>query len=664
MKTTTFAKQKTLILAIVMITSALLLSPSIAVHRTAALESDGGSGGLTQTPATFSNYELAGNEFIAGHSQGISCPNSSTVESQKCYSTQAEPAIRADPAGRYYGSSESVFCVIGGQCGGTYAWKSTDNGAHFTTLSLPNTQTISDSSPLGVSVAGSDTDIAVAPARNTNGLYNVYVASLHSSLANIEVSTSGDGGNTWSQNFKAATLGADDREWLAADGANKICLSYHSVTTTLGIQVDCSYNAGLAFTQTASAFDVAHAPLFLAANNKIGNMAIDPHNHLIYQSWSSISDSSEIVPCASGCSFHTVWVGVSIDGGKTFNDFIVYNNPNHSVDYGHSFVNLSVDKAGNLYAVYSDDHSLFYSFSRNFGRTWSGPFKVNSAPANTAIFPWSSAGNAGQLVITYYGTSYTDGSQVPTDFPPYPSKLATWYVYFAQNLNALTPNSLFIQVAASGVVHYGDVCELGAGCGSNQNRDLLDDIGIATSPTTGKAAIIYTSDQYVNTQLEPANTFGSRHCAPTPPGQPTSPAENTVDCSHTDIAIQTGGSTTNQKPPQQHFEVDDEDFEELNTSDSGEHSPHDDIDITNIGNIDIGKFGIEVGGLPWTLNWNTAGPVASGQTVHGTSNTIPTGLLLVVGNIYQVSVTAYLADGTTETQTVNAIYTLGAGLGL
>jgi len=481
----------------------------------------------------------------------------------------------------------------------------------------------------------------------------VYVASLHSSLANIEVSTSTDGGNSWSQNFRAANVPINDREWIAADGKSKVCLSYHAVPTTFGIHVDCSYDAGFTFTQTAIAFDAVHAPIFLGANNKIGNMAIDPHNHLVYQSWSSVADNSEIAGCATGCPFHTVWIGVSIDGGQTFTDYIVYNNPSNQVDYGHSFVNLSVDKAGNVYAVYSDDHNMYYSFSRTFGKTWSAPFKVNSNPANTAIFPWSAAGNAGQLDIVYYGTSYTDGTTVPTNFPPYPKTDATWYVYFAQNLNALTPNSPFTQVAASGVVHYGDVCEGGAGCGSNQNRDLLDDIGVAASPTTGKAAIIYTSDQYVNSTLEPANTYGSRHC--------TLAAENTIDCSHTDIASQIGGSTINQKP--HHFEVN-QDFEELDTTSDGGHSPHNEIDITNTGTGAIDKLDIGIGGLPWTMNWNSNGPIQPGQTVQGTSTVVPTGLLLVVGNVYQVTVTATLADGTTETQTVNAIHSLGAGLGL
>jgi hypothetical protein len=341
----------------------------------------------------------------------------------------------------------------------------------------------------------------------------------------------------------------------------------------------------------------------------------------------------------------------------------VFNNPSASVDYGHAFVNVSVDKAGNVYVVYSDDHNLFYSFSRTFGRTWSGPFPINQAPSKTAIYPWSVAGNSGQLDVVWYGTPYANGAQSPTDFPHCPTPIGAndpclavpWYVFFAQNLQATTPGASFTQVAASGIIHYGDVCENGAGCGGGQNRDLLDDIGVAASPTTGKAAIIYTSDQYVNSMLEPANSFGSRHC--------TLGATNTVDCSHTDIAAQTGGSTINQHPG--NFEEDSEDFEETNVSgNGGSPQPREEIDLTNTGTVAINKFDVAIGGLPWTLTWSSTSPIQPGQSVKATSSSVPLGLLLSVGTIYTVTITATMANGTTETHTVNAIYTLGAGLGL
>ena len=68
----------------------------------------------------FLNYSLA-------ETTGTSCPGSQT-----CSNIAAEPAIRADGAGRFFGSSEN------GLGGGTVAFRSVDNGLHYTTLVSPN----------------------------------------------------------------------------------------------------------------------------------------------------------------------------------------------------------------------------------------------------------------------------------------------------------------------------------------------------------------------------------------------------------------------------------------------------------------------------------------------------------------------------------------------
>ena len=628
-----------ILLTILALTSALFLG---AILRSAA--ADDGSGTVTATPATFTNYELAGNPFVSGHSTGVTCPNSNG----SCNNTAAEPAIRADKSGNFYGASENVFLVIGGQLGGTFAFKSTDGGAHYTTLTSPDT--ISQGRP-GVSASGGDTDLAVAPHKNSNGFYNVYVGSLQSSLADIVVSTSKDGGASWTINPTGATIPVDDREWLAADGANKVCLSYHSLTTTDDIIVNCSYNAGIAFSQTASAFEPTKAPYLAELNNQIGNLAIDPSNHLIYQSFSSVDSLADSVACGTACHTHTVWVGVSIDGGLTFKDYIVYDNPNVNLDYGHQFVNVSVDSAGNVYLVYSDNHNLFYSFSKTFGQTWSPPIQINKSPSNTAIMPWASALGNGGLDVVWYGTSFYDGINPPDNYP----SSAAWYVYFSQNLQATTPGSSWTQVQASGLIHTGNVCEQGVGCTSSQNRDLLDDFGVAASPTTGLASIIYTSDQYVGTALEPAQNKGSRGgCTPT--------VTNTVDCSHTDIATQIGGTTLTQH--RHHFEVDEQDFEEMDLNHDGNHSPSFREEGTNTGSIAITSVTATINGLPLNLAWTNGFPLQPGQTATAATTTTPLGLVLAAGSIYQVTITTTLADGTTETQTTNTIYTLGAGIGL
>lgn len=451
--------------------------------------------------AGFTNFEL-------GQAPGTTCPGSGT----NCTNGAGEPQIRADNSGNFYASSEN------GLGAGTLAWRSGDGGRHYTAVTSPNAVSVSNEP--AVAPGGGDTDVAVAPVKNTSGFYNVYVASL--SLANVDVSTSVDGGYTWKLNPTSATIPGDDREWVAADGTSKVCISYHDVTTN-NIDVNCSADAGTTFTQFGDAIDVAHA--YLIDNNEIGNLAIDTNNHNVYQIFSGIGTATETVCSTQGtCGYHGVWMGVSTDGGQTFTDYPVYINPDPTVSYGHQFVNMSIDRAGNLYAVYSDNHNLYYSYSTNKGQNWSAPVKVNNSPSNTAIEPWSVAGDAGKLDIVWYGTSYYDGVTVPDNYPA----SASWNVYFAQNLSATTSGSSFSQVAASPINHYGGVCESGVSC--TGNRDLYDDFGIAASPTTGLASIVYTNDQYTTDSNNP------------PRSGCTAQTTNSASCAHTSILTQTGGA--------------------------------------------------------------------------------------------------------------------------
>src|SRR5437588_11365186 len=384
----------------------------------------------------FANYSLA-------ETTGTTCPGSAA-----CSNIAAEPAIRADGAGRFFGSSEN------GLGSGTVAFRSSDGGLHYTTLVSPNGH--SPTSDTGSPPGGGDTDLAVAPVKNATGFYNVYVASL--SLANVDVSTSTDGGATWTLNPVTTPETLDDREWIAADGAAKVCISYHDAPQ--GITVGCSQDAGTTFTQFAIAIDANHA--FQIAENSIGNLAIDPSSHVIYQTYSAITTAAETACApqlgvvAGSCDYHGVYMGVSTNGGQTFTDYPVYVNPDPTVGYGHQFVNVSVDRAGNVYSVYTDDHHVSYSFSTDHGKTWTGPYLV-SATSGTQIMPWSTAGDAGKLDVVYYQTPYYSKSTTPDSYP----NKAMWTVGFSQNLNALDAGSKWSHLRASPLVHLGGVCESG-----------------------------------------------------------------------------------------------------------------------------------------------------------------------------------------------------------
>ena len=245
---------------------------------------------------------------------------------------------------------------------------------------------------------------------------------------------------------------------------------------------------------------------------------------MVYQLFSGVASPAESATSTVGASgLHAVWVGVSTDAGNTFTDHAVYINPDPLVSYRHQFVNVSVDRGGTVYAVFSDNHNLFYSFSTDHGTTWSAPVQVNSAPSNTAIMPWSAAGDAGKLDIVWYGTSFYDGVTPPDSYPV----SAEWNVYFAQNVKADTANSSFTQTVATPVVHFGGVCEGGVSC--TGNRDLFDDFGVAASPATGMASIIYSDDQYINDANDPPQAG----CTPA--------RNNTGACDHTAVATQTSG---------------------------------------------------------------------------------------------------------------------------
>jgi hypothetical protein len=464
----------------------------------------------------FVNYELAATPPTGA---GTVCPGS-----PQCWNGAAEPAIRATPDGKFYASSENALL------GGTLAWSSSDGGRHYASSPSPNDVSaggVDTGKEAGLEPGGGDTDVAVATAKNALGNYNVYVISL--TLANIDVSTSMDNGRTYTLNPVTA-LPIDDRPWAAATGASKVCISYLTAPGILlpqvGLHVECSFDAGKTFPQVADAYDTSDVGLGARNGSRTGNLAFDPaHPNYLYQifAYATVAD----VPDPSAL-LHGVGMAVSSDGGVTWHDYNVTLNPDADhVHYDNQFPNVSVDRGGNVYAFYSDDRNVYESYSTDHGQTWHGPYRVNPA-GETAIFPWSTAGDAGKVDVVYYKTPWvsTDSSN-PTPAESTPAT-SPWTVAFAQNLTATTAGSSWKETTASPIVHYGAVCQGGVAC--TGNRDLYDDFGVAASPTTGLASIVYSDDQYTNDANDPPQ-----------PGC-TQAQTNKPRCDHTSVATQTGGS--------------------------------------------------------------------------------------------------------------------------
>jgi hypothetical protein len=478
----------------------------------AVLSLAGAASAAKPSPASFTDFTVAS---TPPNPVGTICPASTL-----CYNGAAEPAIGAAPNGRFYASSEN------GLLGGTLAWTSADNGLHYVSTPSPNdVSTGSDSvgQESGFEPGGGDTDVGVATATNALGNYNAYVVSL--TLANIDVSTSTDNGNSWSLNA-ATALPIDDRPWVAATGAAKVCISYLTAPGILfpqvGLHVQCSSDAGHTFPQVANAYDTSSVGLAASqGGSRTGNLTFDPSNpsnmYTVF-AYENIEDGPN-----PNAFLHNVGVAVSSDGGLTWHDYAVHVNPDITAKYDNQFVNVVVDKTGVVYVAYSDNHGIFYQYSTNHGQTFSAPVQVSQG-TDTAVMPWLAAGDGGKIDLVYYqATGYSGNPEVA------PLNVA-WKVVMAQSLAAASSRPAFGYTTVNSVVHHGGVCEGGALC--TGNRDLYDDFGVEASPTTGFASIIYSDDQYQNDANHKPNATSS--C--------TAAKSDTSTCDHTNIATQTAGT--------------------------------------------------------------------------------------------------------------------------
>jgi hypothetical protein len=451
--------------------------------------------------------------------------------STSAFNQAAEPQIRADQAGNFYISSEN------GLGAGTDAWSSANGGKAYGSLPQPNEVSSTTGGTTGFAPGGGDTDLTTAPAKNSAGTDNLYVASL--TLGSVTVSLSQDGGHTWANDVTSATVPGDDREWIAAAGANGFYLSYHAA----GAGDEIIVNQGQvvagqpATAQTYDAINPAQTNIYLGTveDNEIGNSAVDPATGDVYQVFVGCPPSATaVVTCPSfNTAYMAVGVPVTTNGVTTlsFTDYVIFQSPSASASFGNNFPAVAVDKAGNVYATWSDGQNVFLAFSTSHGQHWSKPKQVNhGTAATTAIYPWLTAGAAGKVDLVFYGTPAAANFQTCGQTGTYTCQNEPWSVFFTQNLNVLGGGS-WAQARVTPVVHFGGVCQGGVSCTSNgnDNRDLFDDFGVAASPTTGLASITYSDDQFADN----TGTANTGECTPA--------QNNTGSCDHTDFATQTSG---------------------------------------------------------------------------------------------------------------------------
>ncbi|MDX6199437.1 MAG: hypothetical protein QOJ79_2588 [Actinomycetota bacterium] len=375
---------------------------------------------------------------------------------------------------------------------------------------------------------GGDSEISVGNARYAEGspCDAISYSGLHNIdlLDNFTVARSIDCGKSFELLNPYGTQNTlTDRQWQAFDGSHTNFLIFHKVDTSQ-IVVTESPDAGNTYVSLAP--DGAHGIIDPATmpsvvnQNQVGNIVTDYSHptgtnnllsseptHVMYATFGGPRDpadnaQAQIDSNAPGTNYNhqdTIYVAKSSDGGVTWTDTMVYSTPAGSKrELNLLFPVVEVDKAGNVYSLWSDGYKIEYAVSTDGAKTWSKPFQINTDnrgakpdEGRSDLFPWMAAGANGTVdVVWYHGEGGAKGSNLI--YRNQGDRLTNWTVAFAQlgkataksSTGAAAPTMLTYTNYATPVMHHGSICNNGTFCdlpipGSSGDRSLLDFFQVA-----------------------------------------------------------------------------------------------------------------------------------------------------------------------------------------
>ena len=370
--------------ALFLVISVVLVVLAVNIN---VLDTNGGSKTLTAAPAPRAPIRTSGSLTFAP---------ATLIDTQR---TEGEPRNFIDKDGNYWESGPWGFSTEQ-----SFIHRSVDGGNQFNIVSPVQ---LRPNSPPG----GGDTDIA------TDDQGNAYFIDLEGPGVDVDCSVTNDNGNTWRKNTACVAAVGLDREWLAIDNGtdhsigasgaadNTIFVAVRQQPLTSWHIYSSPGSTGSTDTTGGFVFQPAVAgDLPLALGGTCGELLFDQVNRNLY------------MPCTNA-----IWTAHVPVGTRTGLSFTSATIPGVGSP-GNFFPIVAVDTAGNVYAAWTDtaNHNVYYAYSTNGGTSWTTPIQVNSAPANTNVFPWAVAGTNGNLAVVWYGTGIRaiPGAEVPTEMPP------------------------------------------------------------------------------------------------------------------------------------------------------------------------------------------------------------------------------------------------------
>ena len=268
-----------------------------------------------------------------------------------------------------------------------------------------------------------------------------------------------------------------DRQWVTSLGST-VWISYHDSGSSTLIHIQRSTDDGKTWTRVGDPIVGQGSTTGDSTfNNDQGELEADPTTGILYDVYAAGQAS---IQKGTNANFNQVFVSRSRDGGQTWTASLVFSAPLNTA-LNNVFPAIAVDPAnGDVYATWSDAHTVSVAKSTDQGHTWSAPQVVSSGGATTAVFP-AIAARYGVVDLSYYGSTASSIKD----------STAVWNVFLAQSTNA---GANYSQTKVSDTPnHMGVICVNGTRCAPG-TRNLLDLFEDAIDPVSGKLAIIYTND--------------------------------------------------------------------------------------------------------------------------------------------------------------------------
>jgi hypothetical protein len=341
---------------------------------------------------------------------------------------------------------------------------------------------------------GGDGDVAVNnPDPSNLNVPNLAVVSL--AAAEVTGSHSTNRADTFTTPDPAtAGVPFDDRMWInGLDDPNHVYMEYHDFGTTSQIFVQRSNDGGQTYTDAAG---VVVSPTLepsvgppsgnIAGQIKVDRSSCSSHGNL-YQIFVGPDNPTDNLNNSSAF-FNAAYVGVASGVSLTsptlsFTDSKIFSCGAGSTcptgaGLGNLFPALAVDNFGYVYAVWSDNTDIYYSFSTTLGTRWSPAIKVTqntSQAGKSNVFPWVAADANGHVAVAWYG------ADVPGNSNKVSATNTHWNVFVAESINGHAISPVFTLSKATDHSNHTGQISTGGLLGSS-DRSLADFFQIGMDP--------------------------------------------------------------------------------------------------------------------------------------------------------------------------------------